>query len=306
MARTDSSVTFLRSEYKEPAFLIQTVDLDIALNPARTIVVNRMQMKRNDRAGQNQSLILHGEEQELVSVRVNGVIITDYVLTPESLTLKNLPDTFELSITSACVPEKNTSLMGLYVSNGNFFTQCEAEGFRKITYFLDRPDVMATYQVTLRALKAQFPVLLSNGNLIKEEELGNGWHSAVWQDPFPKPSYLFALVAGKLHAIERTIKSASGKSKLLQVWVEAKDLSKTEHAMDSLIASIRWDEQRFGLELDLDRFMIVAVGDFNMGAMENKGLNIFNTKFVLANPETATDVDYGNVESVVAHEYFHN
>ena len=306
MARTDSSVTFLRSEYKEPAFLIQTVDLDIALNPARTIVVNRMQIKRNDRAGQNQSLILHGEEQELVSVRVNGVIITDYVLTPESLTLKNLPDTFELSITSACVPEKNTSLMGLYVSNGNFFTQCEAEGFRKITYFLDRPDVMATYQVTLRALKAQFPVLLSNGNLIKEEELGNGWHSAVWQDPFPKPSYLFALVAGKLHAIERTIKSASGKSKLLQVWVEAKDLSKTEHAMDSLIASIRWDEQRFGLELDLDRFMIVAVGDFNMGAMENKGLNIFNTKFVLANPETATDVDYGNVESVVAHEYFHN
>jgi aminopeptidase N len=196
--------------------------------------------------------------------------------------------------------------MGLYVSNGNFFTQCEAEGFRKITYFLDRPDVMATYQVTLRALKAQFPVLLSNGNLIKEEELGNGWHSAVWQDPFPKPSYLFALVAGKLHAIERTIKSASGKPKLLQVWVEAKDLSKTEHAMDSLIASIRWDEQRFGLELDLDRFMIVAVGDFNMGAMENKGLNIFNTKFVLANPETATDVDYGNVESVVAHEYFHN
>ena len=306
MAHTDTPITFLRSEYKAPAFLIQSVDLDIALNPARTIVVNRMQVKRHEMTAAHEALVLHGEEQELVSVRVNGNIVTDYVLTPQSLTLNNLPDVFELSITSACVPEKNTSLMGLYVSNGNFFTQCEAEGFRKITYFLDRPDVMATYQVTLRALKEHFPVLLSNGNLIKEEELGNGWHAATWQDPFPKPSYLFALVAGKLQAIERTIKSSSGKSKLLQVWVESKDLDKTEHAMDSLVASIRWDEQRFGLELDLDRFMIVAVGDFNMGAMENKGLNIFNTKFVLANPETATDIDYGNIESVVAHEYFHN
>jgi aminopeptidase N len=305
MTRTDTPTTFLRSDYQEPYFSIQSVDLDIALNPARTIVVNRMQMKRCT-SNQQQALVLHGEEQELVSVRVNGVVVTDYELTPQSLTLKNLPDVFELSITSACIPEKNTSLMGLYVSNNNFFTQCEAEGFRKITFFLDRPDVMATYQVTLRALKAQFPVLLSNGNLIKEEELGNGWHAAVWQDPFPKPSYLFALVAGKLHAIERTIKSQSGQAKLLQVWVEAKDIDKTEHAMNSLIASIKWDEQRFGLELDLDRFMIVAVGDFNMGAMENKGLNIFNTKFVLANPETATDIDYGHIESVVAHEYFHN
>lgn len=305
MARTETPVTFLRSDYKEPAFTIKSVDLDIALIPARTIVVNRMMMQRSV-GGQNQPLVLHGEEQELVSVRVNGEIIREYELTPQSLTLHNLPDNFELSITSANAPDKNTTLMGLYVSNGNFFTQCEAEGFRRITYFLDRPDVMATYQVTLRALKNDFPVLLSNGNLIKQEELGNGWHSAVWQDPFPKPSYLFALVAGKLQAIQRTIKSQSGKEKLLQVWVESKDLDKTEHAMDSLIASIKWDEERFGLELDLDRFMIVAVGDFNMGAMENKGLNIFNTKFVLAKPETASDVDYGNVESVVAHEYFHN
>ena len=305
MARTENPITFLRSEYKAPAFTIQTVDLDIALNPSKTMVVNRMAIQRA--AGNSgQSLVLHGEEQELISVRVNGEIVRGYELTPHTLTIHNLPDQFELSITSANVPEKNTSLMGLYVSNGNFFTQCEAEGFRKITYFLDRPDVMATYQVTLRAIKKDFPVLLSNGNLIKEEELPNGWHSAVWQDPFPKPSYLFALVAGKLQAIERTIKSQSGKDKLLQVWVEAKDLDKTEHAMDSLIASIKWDEQRFGLELDLDRFMIVAVGDFNMGAMENKGLNIFNTKFVLANPETASDVDYSNIESVVAHEYFHN
>ncbi len=305
MARTETPITFLRSDYKEPAYTIKSVDLDIALIPARTIVVNRMTMQRTT-GGQGQSLVLHGEEQELVSVRINGEIIREYELTPHTLTLHNLPDSFELSITSANAPDKNTSLMGLYVSNGNFFTQCEAEGFRKITYFLDRPDVMATYQVTLRALKNDFPVLLSNGNLIKQEELGNGWHSAVWQDPFPKPSYLFALVAGKLQAIQRTIKSQSGKEKLLQVWVESKDLDKTEHAMDSLIASIKWDEERFGLELDLDRFMIVAVGDFNMGAMENKGLNIFNTKFVLANPETASDVDYGNVESVVAHEYFHN
>jgi aminopeptidase N len=305
MARTENPITFLRSEYKAPAFTIQSVDLDIALNPSKTMVVNRMMIQRA--AGQlGQSLVLHGEEQELISVRVNGEIVRGYELTPHSLTIHNLPDQFELSITSANVPDKNTSLMGLYVSNGNFFTQCEAEGFRKITYFLDRPDVMATYQVTLRAIKKDFPVLLSNGNLIKEEGLPNGWHSAVWQDPFPKPSYLFALVAGKLQAIERTIRSQSGKDKLLQVWVEAKDLDKTEHAMDSLIASIKWDEQRFGLELDLDRFMIVAVGDFNMGAMENKGLNIFNTKFVLANPETASDVDYSNIESVVAHEYFHN
>jgi aminopeptidase N len=305
MARTENPITFLRSEYKEPAFTIQSVDLDIALNPSKTMVVNRMMIQRA--AGQlGQSLVLHGEEQELISVRVNGEIVRGYELTPHTLTIHNLPDQFELSITSANIPEKNTSLMGLYVSNGNFFTQCEAEGFRKITYFLDRPDVMATYQVTLRAIKKDFPVLLSNGNLIKEEDLPNGWHSAVWQDPFPKPSYLFALVAGKLQAIERTIRSQSDKDKLLQVWVEAKDLDKTEHAMDSLIASIKWDEQRFGLELDLDRFMIVAVGDFNMGAMENKGLNIFNTKFVLANPETASDVDYSNIESVVAHEYFHN
>jgi aminopeptidase N len=305
MARTENPITFLRSEYKAPAFSIQTVDLDIALNPSKTMVVNRMMIQRA--AGHSgQSLVLHGEEQELISVRVNGEIVRGYELTPHSLTIHGLPNQFELSITSANVPDKNTSLMGLYVSNSNFFTQCEAEGFRKITYFLDRPDVMATYQVTLRAIKKDFPVLLSNGNLIKEEELPNGWHSAIWQDPFPKPSYLFALVAGKLQAIERTIKSQSGKDKLLQVWVEAKDLDKTEHAMDSLIASIKWDEHRFGLELDLDRFMIVAVGDFNMGAMENKGLNIFNTKFVLANPETASDVDYSNIESVVAHEYFHN
>ena len=183
---------------------------------------------------------------------------------------------------------------------------CSSDLFRKITYFLDRPDVMARYRVTLRAIEARYPVLLSNGNLLKQEKLPNGWHSATWEDPFPKPSYLFALVAGKLECIEETITTSSGAKKLLQIWVEPHDLQKTRHAMDSLIASIHWDEKRFGLELDLERFMIVAVGDFNMGAMENKGLNIFNTKFVLARPETATDADFANIESVVAHEYFHN
>ena len=305
MARTETPITFLRSDYKSPAYTIRSVQLDIALNPLKTLVVNHMKIERMP-GHENQPLVLQGEGQELISVRINGKIIQEYETTTETLTLKDLPEKFELSITSSNAPNQNTSLMGLYVSNGNFFTQCEAEGFRKITYFLDRPDIMATYQVTLRAIKNDFPILLSNGNLIKQEELGNGWHSATWQDPFSKPSYLFALVAGKFQAIERTIKSQSGKDKLLQVWVESKDLEKTQHAMDSLIASIRWDEKRYGLELDLDRFMIVAVGDFNMGAMENKGLNIFNTKFVLANPETASDIDYSNIESVVAHEYFHN
>jgi aminopeptidase N len=255
-------------------------------------------------------LVLLGQELEFVSLRINGEAHRHFELSPEALIIRSLPkegkEKFIVEIISVCVPEKNTSLMGLYVSNGNFFTQCEAEGFRKITYFLDRPDVMARYRVTLRAIEARYPVLLSNGNLLKQEKLPNGWHSATWEDPFPKPSYLFALVAGKLECIEETITTSSGAKKLLQIWVEPHDLQKTRHAMDSLIASIHWDEKRFGLELDLERFMIVAVGDFNMGAMENKGLNIFNTKFVLAKPETATDADFANIESVVAHEYFHN
>jgi len=303
--RTDTPITFHRQDYQAPSHWIDQIELDIALIPAKTIVVNRMQVKRNPVHKEN-ILFLNGVEQELISIKVNNHAYEHYEQTAEGLKLFDLPEQFELAITSSCCPEKNTSLMGLYVSNGNFFTQCEAEGFRKITYFLDRPDVMSKYKVTLRAIKQQLPVLLSNGNLVKEEDLGNGWHAVTWEDPFYKPCYLFALVAGKLACIERRIQTESGRSKLLQVWVEAKDLDKTKHAMDSLIASIRWDEKRFGLELDLDRFMIVAVSDFNMGAMENKGLNIFNTKFVLAHPETATDIDYANIESVVAHEYFHN
>src|SRR5690606_16123051 len=194
----------------------------------------------------------------------------------------------------------------LYTSSGGFFTQCEALGFRRITFFTDRPDVMATYRVTLKADKQKYPALLSNGNLVSESDLPGGRHQAVWEDPHPKPSYLFALVAADLVRREQRIVTRAGKEHLLQIYVRAGDLDKTEHAMNSLIASIAWDEHKYGLSLDLERFMIVAVSDFNMGAMENKGLNIFNTKFVLANPATASDVDFANVESVVAHEYFHN
>ncbi|QWD64792.1 aminopeptidase N [Polynucleobacter sp. MWH-UH2A] len=308
--KTDLAQSFRRLEYRPPVYTFDQVELDIALDPARTIVKSKIEVLPGKSFEPGAPLVLLGQELEFVSLRINGDAHRHFELTPETLTIHSLPhdgkEKFTLEIISICVPEKNTSLMGLYVSNGNFFTQCEAEGFRKITYFLDRPDVMARYRVTLQAPEAQYPVLLSNGNLLKEEKLPNGWHSATWEDPFPKPSYLFALVAGKLECIEETITTSSGAKKLLQIWVEPHDLQKTRHAMDSLIASIHWDERRFGLELDLERFMIVAVGDFNMGAMENKGLNIFNTKFVLAQPETATDADFANIESVVAHEYFHN
>ncbi|WP_353433103.1 aminopeptidase N [Polynucleobacter sp. MWH-UH23A] len=308
--KTELEQSFRRLEYRPPVYTFDQVELDIALDPARTIVKSKIEVLPGKSFESGAPLVLAGQELEFVSLRINGEAHRHFELTPEILTIHSLPkegkEKFTLEIISVCVPEKNTSLMGLYVSNRNFFTQCEAEGFRKITYFLDRPDVMARYRVTLRAIEAQYPVLLSNGNLLKEEKLPNGWHSATWEDPFPKPSYLFALVAGKFECIEETITTGSGAKKLLQIWVEPHDLQKTRHAMDSLIASIHWDEKRFGLELDLERFMIVAVGDFNMGAMENKGLNIFNTKFVLAQPDTATDADFANIESVVAHEYFHN
>ena len=308
--KTEIAQSFRRLEYRPTEYTFKQVELDIALDPARTIVKSRIEVVPGKSFESGAPLVLVGHELEFVSLRINGEAHRHFELTPETVTIHSLPnegkEKFIVEIICVCVPEKNTSLMGLYVSNGNFFTQCEAEGFRKITYFLDRPDVMARYRVTLRAREAECPVLLSNGNLIATEKLPNGWHSATWEDPFPKPSYLFALVAGKLECIEETITTGSGAKKLLQIWVEPHDLHKTRHAMDSLIASIHWDEKRFGLELDLERFMIVAVSDFNMGAMENKGLNIFNTKFVLAQPETATDADFANIESVVAHEYFHN
>ena len=308
--KTDLPQSFRRLEYRPPNYTFGQVELDIALDPARTIIKSRLEVLPGKHHEAGMPLVLQGQELEFVSLRINGEAHRHFELTPETLSIHSLPndgkDLFVVEIICICIPEKNTSLMGLYVSNGNFFTQCEAEGFRKITYFLDRPDVMAKFRVTLRAREIECPVLLANGNLLSKEKLPNGWHSAVWEDPFPKPSYLFALVAGKLECIEETIATSSGAKKLLQIWVEPHDLKKTRHAMDSLIASIHWDEKRYGLELDLERFMIVAVSDFNMGAMENKGLNIFNTKYVLAQPETATDIDFANIESVVAHEYFHN
>ncbi|HEY1609694.1 MAG TPA: aminopeptidase N [Paraburkholderia sp.] len=295
-----------RADYAPPAFLIDTVALEFDLVPERTVVVSTLSLRRNPAAAHATHLELMGEQLEFVAATIDGQPVTDVEVREHGLTIANVPDAFELKLTGACKPAANTTLSGLYVSSGNFFTQCEAEGFRRITWFLDRPDVMSTYTVTLRADKGTYPVLLSNGNLVDEGDLPDGRHFARWEDPFRKPSYLFALVAGKLVALEERITTGSGKEKLLQVWVEPHDLDKTRHAMDSLIHAIHWDEKRFGLELDLDRFMIVAVSDFNMGAMENKGLNVFNTKYVLANPETATDVDFANIEAVVGHEYFHN
>ena len=296
-----------RLEYQPSAYWIDRVELTFDLDPAKTRVLNRMQVRRNPDVAP-QPLRLDGEALNLARVLVNGEG-TSFKMDNGQLVLEKLPEghePFELEIFTTCNPIKNTSLSGLYVSQDTFFTQCEAEGFRRITYFLDRPDIMALFSVTLRADRTAYPVLLSNGNLVEQGELEDGRHFARWVDPHRKPCYLFALVAGRLVCREQRIKSRVGGEHLLQVYVRSGDLDKTEHAMQSLMNSIAWDEARFGLSLDLERFMIVATSDFNMGAMENKGLNIFNTKYVLANPATATDVDFGNVESVVAHEYFHN
>ena len=300
-----------RADYVAPAYWIDTVELCFDLDPAKTRVLNRMQMRRNPDVPA-QALRLDGEELNLARVLVNGQGTSFKMDTTErgqQLVLENLPEgnePFLLEIFTTCCPAKNTKLMGIFVSEDTFFSQCEAEGFRRITYFLDRPDVMAMYTVTLRADKEKYPVLLSNGNLVEEGLLDDGRHFARWVDPFRKPAYLFALVAGKLVAREQRIRSRAGNDHLLQIFVRRGDLDKTEHAMVSLMHSIAWDEARFGLTLDLERFMIVATSDFNMGAMENKGLNIFNTKYVLASQATATDADFSGIESVVGHEYFHN
>ncbi|MBU1447783.1 MAG: aminopeptidase N [Gammaproteobacteria bacterium] len=302
-------VTIYRKDYTAPSYWVNTVEMGFDLDPAATRVATRITLQRNS-ASPNKDVELLGDGVKLVALRMNGKTlrkgVKGYSIADGKLRIANAPDEITLEIETLVEPEKNTSMMGLYISNGNFFTQCEAEGFRKITWFPDRPDVMARYTVMLRGDKKKYPVLLSNGNLVEQGDLPNGRHYAKWEDPFKKPSYLFALVAGKLVCQEEKFKLNSGRRVLLQVWVEPGNLDKTQHAMTSLKHSIRWDQERFGLELDLDRFMIVAVGDFNMGAMENKGLNIFNTKFVLANPRIATDTDHANIERVVGHEYFHN
>ncbi|MFV0678709.1 aminopeptidase N [Ottowia sp.] len=296
-----------RQDYASPAFWIDEVALSFDLDPTKTRVLNKMRLRRNPDVA-TQPLRLDGDGLNLSRVVLAGQGCS-FRMDGSALVLENLPEgdaPFELEIFTTCNPEKNTQLMGLFLSGGDFFTQCEAEGFRRITYFLDRPDVMATYTVTLRADKARYPVLLSNGNLVDAGDLEDGRHFATWHDPHKKPSYLFALVAGQFVAREQRITTRSGGDHLLQVYVRPGDLDQTEHAMRSLIHSVLWDEARFGLKLDLERFMVVATSDFNMGAMENKGLNIFNTRFVLAKPATATDADFDAVESVIGHEYFHN
>jgi aminopeptidase N len=305
--RTQQGTPIRRDAYQPLAYQVETVDLDFVLDPKATVVSNRMRCVRNPQAAAG-PVVLYGEALACLSVRIDGAAPADgQVRTVEGgLEIDVDADVVVLEIVTRIDPSANLTLSGLYQSRGGYYTQCEAEGFRRITYFPDRPDVMARYTVRLEADAATCPVLLSNGNLLETGTLPGGRHFARWEDPFPKPSYLFALVAADLKALERKVCTMSGREVLLQVWVEARDLDRVGHAMDSLVHSLRWDEEVFGLELDLDRFMIVAVSDFNMGAMENKGLNIFNTKYVLANPDTGTDLDFENVESVVAHEYFHN
>ena len=296
-------------DYTPPNYLIDDVHLLFELGEEVTKVTSQLQLRRNPNfTGDDATLELHGEELQLISIELDGSSLTEeqYIQSDETLLITNVPDKFALKIETHITPQTNTSLEGLYKSSGNFCTQCEAQGFRKITYFLDRPDVMSLYTVRIQADKSKYPVLLSNGNLKEEGELENNLHYAVWEDPFPKPSYLFALVAGKLVFLEGIHRTTSGKEIILRIYTEKHNANKCEHALQSLQKAMQWDEQRFGLECDLDIYMIVAVDDFNMGAMENKGLNIFNSSCVLATPETATDNEFMHIEAVVAHEYFHN
>ncbi|MFC4161335.1 aminopeptidase N [Chitinimonas lacunae] len=296
-------------DYTPPAFLIDQVDLTFELDEEATRVTSRLVLHRNPaHPDRGAALRLDGREMTLESLRLDGVALEAdaYQLDEESLTIAAVPDTAILEVVTLIHPELNTSLMGLYKSNGNFFTQCEAEGFRKITYYLDRPDVMARFTTTIVADRAKYPVLLSNGNRVGDGQFDRNRHWVKWVDPFRKPAYLFALVAGRLGKVEDSFVTASGRAVALEIYVEPHDLDKCAHAMNSVKKSMQWDEQVFGLEYDLDSYMIVAVSDFNMGAMENKGLNIFNTAYVLARPDTATDTDFDGIEAVIAHEYFHN
>lgn len=296
-------------DYTPPPYLIAHVHLDFQFGEESTVVTSRLQVARNPEANDSSNtLVLDGENLELNHVELDGQYLTprQFTQTDQALHIPEVPPEFELNIQTTITPQSNTSLEGLYKSSGNFCTQCEAQGFRKITYFLDRPDVMSVYTVRLQADKARYPVLLSNGNPMEQGECNEGQHYAVWKDPFPKPCYLFALVAADLVHFQGSHRTASGKEITLRIYTEKHNADKCAHALRSLQKAMRWDEQRFGLECDLEIYMIVAVDDFNMGAMENKGLNIFNSSCVLARPDTATDADYMTIEAVVAHEYFHN
>jgi aminopeptidase N len=308
MYRSTPSVVRLE-DYQPPEFLIDRVDLRLELDPETTVVTSALELRRNPAATRGGGdLRLDGELLELERIAVNGLTLkpAEYRLEGDSLTLHRVPDRFRLETRVRVHPSRNTALEGLYQSGDMLCTQCEAEGFRRITFFLDRPDVMARFSTTLVADKGRFPVLLANGNPAGGEELPDGRHLARWDDPHPKPSYLFALVAGDLRAVSERFRTAAGRDVALNIYVEPENLDKCDHAMASLKRAMRWDEERYGREYDLDVYNIVAVSHFNMGAMENKGLNIFNAKYVLARADTATDQDFQGIEGVIAHEYFHN
>ncbi|GAB4334862.1 MAG: aminopeptidase N [Desulfobulbaceae bacterium] len=300
--------TIYRKDYTPPPYLVTTVELRFELDETATRVFSTLEMARNREAGESRPLELNAEKLNLQSVSLDGreLDADEWSHDGRILRIEQVPDAFRLETACTIDPSGNTELEGLYLSSGNFCTQCEAEGFRRITPFPDRPDVMAVFTTTIVAERKKYPVLLANGNLLEQGELEDGRHFAVWRDPFPKPCYLFALVAGNLVRIEDFFQTRSGREVALHIYVEPRNRDKCGHAMESLKKAMRWDEEVFGLEYDLDIYMIVAVDDFNMGAMENKGLNVFNSKYVLARPETATDADFEGIEGVIAHEYFHN
>lgn len=307
--KESQGTSVLLRDYRVPDFLIDSTSLLVQLYEDHSIVKAALELRRNPEAGKPaSSLVLDGRQLELLEVKLDGTVLDGdhYEVGERQLSVQGVPDRFLLETTVRIHPEQNTSLEGLYKSRVMFCTQCEAEGFRKITWYLDRPDVLSSFTTRIEADRELYPVLLSNGNLLDSGELPEGRHFAAWHDPFLKPCYLFALVAGKLEAVKDTFTTASGREVDLQIWVEAKDLDKCDFAMGALKRAMTWDEEVYGREYDLDIFMIVAVDDFNMGAMENKGLNIFNSSCVLANPAVTTDLAFQRIESIVAHEYFHN
>jgi len=304
--KTDTPIVTRLEDYQPPAFLTKTVDLKFDLQQQKTVVTATCRFERN--VAVDADLRLDGENIELVSISVDGKKLarSAYTVTQTGLTLHKPPRNFTLEIVNTCNPSTNTTLMGLYVSGGRFCTQCEAQGFRRITFFQDRPDVLSTYKVRIEADKKKYPTLLANGNCTADGDLANGQHFAEWEDPFPKPCYLFALVAGEFDNVNDSFTTMSGRHIPLDIYVDPGDASRATYAMDALKRSMKWDEDVFGREYDLDRFMIVAGRDFNFGAMENKGLNIFNSSLLLADEASATDLNFEHIESVVAHEYFHN
>ena len=294
-----------RSDYAPPHFSVDKIDLTFELNAEKTIVTNHMRLSVLQ---ENYPLKLDGENLKLLSLKLNDneLDANDYIVTEHDLTITKMPQQFSLTIVTEISPIKNTALEGLFISNDIFCTQCEAHGFRHMTYYLDRPDVMSLFTTKIIADKKRYPKLLSNGNLIDSGDLDNGKHFALWEDPFKKPCYLFALVAGDLETLEDQFTTMRNRKITLRIFVEKGLKERAHHAMQSLKQAMRWDEEKFGREYDLDIFMIVAVSDFNMGAMENKGLNIFNAKYILADAESATDIDFEGIQIVVGHEYFHN